>query len=376
MVAAELLAVGAGEDDRQHRLPHHAGRGDGAGVGALAQRLGRLARGDVDGAQRLGERRERLHRAAHDERLARAHAALDATGAVRLAVVAALVVVEDLVVGGGARAPGEVEAVADPAALDRLDGEHREPDAAVEARLPAHVGAEARHEPEGADLEDAAERLVALAQDVDLLDHRPRGVGVQAADGRRVDRGEVGRADPVGLGGLHRADLRDVGDDVDVEGGEERLGQRAAGHAGGRLAGARALEDVADVREAVLLGAGEVRVAGTREVDLRHVGLHGPRVHPLLPVGVVAVGDHHRDRAADRAAVAHAARDLRGVLLDLHPPAPAVAELAAGHVGVDGLEVELEAGGQPLDHAGQAGAVGFTCGDDAEHAVRVLSGRA
>src|SRR5215218_10035565 len=50
VVAAELVAVGAGEHDRQHRLAHDASRGDDAGVGALAQRLRRLLGGDVDRA--------------------------------------------------------------------------------------------------------------------------------------------------------------------------------------------------------------------------------------------------------------------------------------------------------------------------------------
>jgi hypothetical protein len=55
--------------------------------------------------------------------------------------------------------------------------------------------------------------------------------------------------------------------------------------------------------------------------------------------------------------VADARAHLDRVALDLHPPAPSVAELAAGHVAVDPLAVELEAGGQALDDRGQAGAV-------------------
>ena len=54
MIAAELLRVGVGEHERDHRLADDAGGGDGAGVGALAQRLGGGVRGGVDGAQRLG----------------------------------------------------------------------------------------------------------------------------------------------------------------------------------------------------------------------------------------------------------------------------------------------------------------------------------
>ena len=81
-----------------------------------------------------------------------------------------------------------------------------------------------------------------------------------------------------------------------------------AGDARGRLARGGALEDVAHVALLVLLRADEVGVPGTRQVDLGDLLLDRPRVHPLLPVGVVAVGDLQRDRAAERAAVADAAR--------------------------------------------------------------------
>ena len=165
-------------------------------------------------------------------------------------------------------------------------------------------------------------------------------------------------------GARDRADLHHVRADLDAERAQEGLGQRAAGDARGGLARARALEHVAHVGQAVLPRADEVGVAGARQVDLGHLGLHRPRVHPLLPVGEVAVGDLQGDRAAERAPVADPAGDLRAVALDLHPPAAAVAELAARHVAVDRLAVELEARGQALDDAGQAGAVRLAGGDE------------
>ncbi len=91
-----------------------------------------------------------------------------------------------------------------------------------------------------------------------------------------------------------------------------------------------------------------------------------PGAHALLPVGVVAVCDLQGDRAAERAAVADAPGDLGGVALDLHPPAAAVAELAARHVLVQILRAHLEARGQALDDAGQAGAVRLAGGDQTE----------
>ena len=55
-------------------------------------------------------------------------------------------------------------------------------------------------------------------------------------------------------------------------------------------------------------------------------------------------------------------RDLGAVLLDLHPPAAAVAELAPREVVVEVLGTQLEARGQALDDRDQAGAVGLTGG--------------
>ena len=144
---------------------------------------------------------------------------------------------------------------------------------------------------------------------------------------------------------------------ADAERGEEAAGDRAGGDAGGGLAGAGALEHVADVFVAVLLGADEVGVTGTRQVDLVDLGVDRPRVHPLLPVGVVAVGDEDGDRAAERAAVAHARADLDRVGLDFHPAAAAVAELAPRHVGVERLAIELEPGRHALDDRDEPGPV-------------------
>ena len=99
--------------------------------------------------------------------------------------------------------------------------------------------------------------------------------------------------------------------------------------------------------------------------------LDRPGAHPLLPVGVVAVCDLQRDRAAERAPVAHAARDLGRVALDLHAPAAAMAELAARHVRVEVLGAQLETRGQALDDAGQAGAVRLAGGYETERHLRL-----
>jgi len=140
-----------------------------------------------------------------------------------------------------------------------------------------------------------------------------------------------------------------VAADLHPERPQELLGEGAGGDPSGRLARGGTLEHVANVGEAVLLKAGEVGVAGPRGVDLLDLGRDGPRVHALLPVGVVAVCDQYRNRAAEGPAVAHARADLDRVRLDLHPATAAVAELAARHVAVESLAIELEPCGQALD---------------------------
>ncbi len=214
--------------------------------------------------------------------------------------------------------------------------------------LPRDVRTQAGNDAEGDHLEHATDRLVRLALHVDVLDHRAARLGVQAADRVRVDGVEVGEAQrPAGRRGVHGADLDDVRADLDAERRQERAAQRAAGDARRRLARAGALEHVAHVGEVVLPDAHEIRMAGPRQVHLGDVGLDRVRVHPLLPVRVVAVGDLQGDRPAERRAVAHARRDERAIGLDLHPPAAAVAELPARHVAVDRLRGEPRPAGRP-----------------------------
>ena len=290
---------------------------------------------------------------------------------VGFAEVAVLLGPEDLVVGLGAGAAGDVPGLADRDALDRLDRGDGAGEAAVEAVFPGDVGAEAGDEAEDADLEAAAEALVGLAQAVDLGHHRLARLGVEAAHRVLVDAGEVGRRQVVALGGLDRGDLGDVAVDLHPQRGEEAAGDGTGGDAGGGLAGAGALEHVADVVVAVFLGADEVGVPRARQVDV--VGLEPrdrPGVHPLLPVGVVAVGDEDGDRAAERAAVANAGADIGRVGLDPHAAAAAVAELAPGHVAVERLAVELEPGRHALDDRHEPGPVRLPRGGETERRHR------
>ena len=214
--------------------------------------------------------------------------------------------------------------------------------------------AEPGHQAERADLELPAQRLVLLSQPVDLGDHPLGRLGVEAADRVLVDRGEVLRSEIASLGGAHRGDLDHVAVDADADRVEEGAGERASRHPGGGLAGAGPLEHVPDVAVAELERPGEVRVPGTRQVRFLDLGLDRPRVHPLLPVRVVAVCDQDRDRAAEGAPVAHPGADLDRVALDLHPPAAAMAELAPRHVAIERRPLQPEPGWHALDDRNQA----------------------
>ncbi len=150
------------------------------------------------------------------------------------------------------------------------------------------------------------------------------------------------------------AENEDMAGDAGADAGQQLLGDRASGDPGGRLAGARALQDVANISAAVLGDAREVCVARPRPGDRcpsRAAAFHrrlaldiGADAHRVLPVRPVAILDHHRDRPADRLARPHAREDVRAIRLDGHAPAPAVTALPPAEVACDGIEIEREPG--------------------------------
>ena len=73
----------------------------------------------------------------------------------------------------------------------------------------------------------------------------------------------------------------------------------------------------------------------------------------------VLVFDGEADRAAQRQLVAHARKDVHGVLFDLLPRAPAVPALPQGKVCVDLVDVDGEVGGKPFDDGDERFAVRF-----------------
>ena len=106
---------------RDSRLGDDGERLDRLDVAPLDERRSGLAGREVDGAERLHERRQRLHRGADDDGRAVGHAAFEAACAVGRASAIRL----DLVVRLRAAHAGEREAVSDLDALDRLNAHER-----------------------------------------------------------------------------------------------------------------------------------------------------------------------------------------------------------------------------------------------------------
>ena len=78
----------------------------------------------------------------------------------------------------------------------------------------------------------------------------------------------------------------------------------------------------------------------------------GKRFLPVFPVAIFKLDG---DRRSDRQAVTHAGEDMRGVALDLHASAPAIALLAAPEFTVEEGLVDF----QSSRHAGKEGDKGF-----------------
>ena len=177
------------------------------------------------------------------------------------------------------------------------------------------------------------------------------------------------------------ADLEHRARDRDPELAQQRLRDRAGGDVDRGVPRARALERVADVLVAVLEHAGEVGVAGPRQRHRlrplpRRLALGRPRVHPPLPVLVIAVADDERERRPERAPVAEAGEHLDLVLLELLARAAAVALLAAVEVGVDRGAVEHEPGGKAGQDRDERRPVRLAGGGEAEaHAAERTAAR-
>src|ERR1043165_6965077 len=379
VIAAELLARGLGQRERDHRLADDSGCRDGGHVRALEGRALLLLGVNVHGRERAPEGGDGLEEPAHAQFLAVRDAAFEAARAVRRSHEGArLRVVSDLVVHLRAGKPRGLDARADGDGLDRRDGHQRAREPSVELRVPGGVRAEAGDDSARDDLEDAAERVALAPLLVNERDHPVLRFGVGAAQRRFVGDGRD--ALPLNFERSVRdaAELDDVAANLDAEDREQLLCKCAAGDARGGLARRRALKYVAQVACAVLESAREVCVAWTRSLQATRLPFFNfTRLdrHHLSPVRPVLILDEQRDGRAECEAGADAAQGFGAVALDLHAPAAPVAPLPALKLAVDLLRVNGETRRQTLDDGDERATVRLTGCVEAEHQSTLKSSR-
>ena len=267
------------------RLRDDGERLDRRDVAALDERVRGLARLQIDRGERLHQRRQRLHRGAHDDLLAVRHAALDAAGAVRSAVDAALVA-RDLV----------VRLRAADAARARSRRRSRRPSPPGCPSAPPRAARRGGRPCARTSRGPAARRCARTSTVPPSVSRSLRAASTAAGSAPAS-----GSAAPATVMPISREQRLRDGAGRDVHRGVPRRG---------------ALERVADVGEPVLLHAREIGVAGTRQRHLLRplalrLALGRPRAHPPRPVLVVAVADDERERRPERAAAAAARRAPR-----------------------------------------------------------------
>ena len=334
-----------------------------------------LVRVEARRAQRPHQRRQRLHRHAHDDGLPVRHAALDAARAVALAPVAARLVEQQLVVHGRPGLAGVCERVADLDALHGLDAHGRGRQASVQAQPGLGVRAETGRAAEGADLDDAAERVAVGRRLVDRGEHAL--LARRDRSSRSRSRGRVRRPPrrlrPAPASTSPTASTRP----------KTAMPSSASRPFVIAPTATRAEVSRAEARSSTLRTSSSSyfmtpeRSAwpgrGSCTLRLRRAATSAssssrdrPRAHGGAPVGVVAVAHDQRQRPAEREAVAHAAEDLDVVLLDALPRAAAVAGLTPRQIGADRVVVEREPRGQAGDDRGDPGTVRLAGGDVAQ----------
>src|SRR5437764_823804 len=119
-------------------------------------------------------------------------------------------------------------------------------------------------------------------------------------------------------------------------------------------------------------------MAGTRARDVgtlaprrgfRHLALH---IHRLLPVHPVAIANQHGDGRAGSATVTDAGKNLRAVAFDRHPPATAVAGLAAPQLRVERVDIDVEPRRHAVQRDDERLAVRFTSAEKPQHSEEIV----
>ena len=267
-------------------------------------------------------------------------------------------------------------------ALDDVDAHDRRGQRGVEPAVPVDVRAEPDRQPVGDDLEHAADRVAVRARLVDPGDHRRLGLGVRAAQRRRV--GLVPRAASPVAGSTATPPTSAVNDQTSMP--SSRRNARATPPAATRAAVSRADARSRTFRTSLkpYLSAparsawpGRTRVTGVARLLPSAAAAASSAASSSLSASTCMTRvqfSQSRFATSSRigepsvSPVADAGDDLGPVLLDRLARAAAVAALAAGEVDGELVGRQREPGRDALERDAERRAVRFAGGQEAESA--------
>ena len=223
------------------------------------------------------------------------------------------------------------------------------------------VAAQAHRQAPEAHFQDAAQGVAGAFRRVDAFAHLRRRVLVGGSQVALLDGVQV-----VPVEAFLRLDAaqRDhVVRTLHAEFAQQLERHAADRHPRRRLAGAGALQHVAQILVAVFDAAAQVGVTGPGVGQRLLARLPARfRRHDLGPVTVVLVDDHQRDRGSGGAPGPDTRDDLRLVRLDHHAPPAPVTALTPAQPGIDVTLLQSQLRRQPLDDGRELRPVRFTGG--------------
>src|SRR5215472_5896210 len=370
-IAAVFLRHRVRERQTQHRLADDRCRRHRADVAAYDRRRCGCARREVDGCERLHERRDRLDTHAHDEILAVRHAALDAAGAIASAPDAAVGRFERIV-RLAADVSASRDALSDLNRLDGLDAHHRRRYARAEPMARLTVAADPDRHSRRSQLERSAERVANFLRAVDPFDHERGRRSVRTPHGRIAHTITIGQLDDVPR--AHVPDLKNEAAHCDAEHSKVLPRDLAESDAHRRLARARALQDVAQIGVPELQAARVVGMTRTRPRD--RLTAARQRIHERADVLEVPIADDDRKRRPEGHAASQPGEEFDPVVLDLLPATAAVTALTRGERGVDRRDIKTQACRYAVDDPDERRTVRFARGHVSDHeSLLMRSGR-
>ena len=163
-------------------------------------------------------------------------------------------------------------------------------------------------------------------------------------------------------------------EDIDTKTPQENLGQTSARDSGRSFSRTGALENVAGIGVIVFERSGQIGVTGARPCNAalrRSVACNLTDRHDFLPIGPVAIFDHHCDRTADGFAMPYTRQKTDLIFLDLHSAAATVTALPPFQLVIEEFKIDGKVSGKTFDQSDQCGSMRLASGPKAQHALSI-----